>query len=98
MFELDVNKHILPLVVGIVLVFVGLTAANIAGGIGQYTIQTLNQSVSGAIKINLLSSDTVKILSTVAMFAGITLLVFAVAEIIWALLQSTRSSLTVAGA
>jgi len=97
MFEIDVNKHVLPLVVGIVLIFVGLTAANIAGGIGQYTISTLNQSVNGAIKINLLSSNVVNILGTVAMFAGITLLVFAVSMIIWALLQSTRASLSTTG-
>ena len=93
MIELDVNKTIFPLIIGIVLIFVGLVAANIAGGIGEYTISILNESTGGKITINLLNSNIISMMGTVALFAGLTLVVYALALIIWALLKSVRGSM-----
>ena len=52
--DIDVKRTILPIVLGAVMIFVGLTAGNVAGGIGQYIIGILNSSLGGAITINLI--------------------------------------------
>ena len=90
-FEVDVRKTLVPIVMGVVLIFVGLTSANIAGGIGQYVVSTLNDSLNGAITINLFSDNVITLMGTVFLMAGIALIVTTVAYVIYALWQSTQT-------
>ena len=91
MIDIDVKKAILPLVLGAVMIFVGLTAGNVAGGIGQYIIGVLNASLGGAITINLFSNNIISLVSTVFTMTGVTLIVFAAAQVIAALWQATQT-------
>ena len=92
--DIDVKKTILPLVLGGVMLFVGLTAANVAGGIGQYVVGILNQSLSGAITINLFSSNIIGLVGTVFTMSGVSLIVFAAAQVISALWEATQTVTT----
>ena len=94
MIDIDVKKAILPLVLGAVMIFVGLTAGNVAGGIGQYIIGILNTSLGGAITINLFSNNIISLVSTVFTMTGVTLIVFAAAQVIAALWEATRTVTT----
>lgn len=94
MIDIDVKKAILPLVLGAVMIFVGLTAGNVAGGIGQYIIGVLNASLGGAITINLFSNNIISLVSTVFTMTGVTLIVFAAAQVIAALWEATRTVTT----
>ena len=62
-----------------------------AGGIGQYIIGILNQSLGGAITINLFNANTISLVSTVFTMAGVSLIVYAAAIVISALWQATQS-------
>lgn len=89
--DIDVRKTILPLVLGAVMIFVGLTAGNVAGGIGQYIIGTLNSSLGGSITINLFNNNIIALVGTVFTMSGVTLIVLAAAQIIWALWEATKT-------
>ena len=92
--DIDVKKTVMPLVLGAVMIFVGLTAGNVAGGIGQYIIGILNQSLGGAITINLFNANTINLIGTVFTMTGVTLIVFAAAQVIAALWEATRTVTT----
>ena len=84
----ELRPAIMALVIGVILVFVGMTAASITGGVGEYVVTTLNDSVNGAISgnINMFSNTgALNLMSTVFVFAGIALLVYSIAFIIKAL-------------
>ncbi len=91
MIDIDVKKTIMPLVLGAVMIFVGLTAGNVAGGIGQYIIGVLNASLGGAITINLFNNNIISLIGTVFTMTGVTLIVFAAAQVIAALWQATQT-------
>ena len=86
------RKVITALVLGVVLIFIGMTAATITGGVGIYVVKTLNSSVNGAITsdVNMFKSNILNLMGTVFMFTGIVLLVYAVAEIIASLWTSMK--------
>ncbi len=92
--DIDAKKTIMPLVLGAVMVFIGLTAGNVTGGIGEYIIGTLNTSLGGAITINLFNSNIIALLSTVFTMGGVTLIVLAAAQIIAALWDAIKAVTT----
>ncbi|NPA98948.1 MAG: hypothetical protein GXO43_06165, partial [Crenarchaeota archaeon] len=68
----ELKPTIVALIIGVVLVFVGMTAATITGGVGYYVVDTLNKSVSGIIpaSINMFNPNTITLMGNVFMFAG----------------------------
>lgn len=94
----ELKPTIIALIIGVVLVFVGMTAATITGGVGYYVVNTLNKSVSGVIpgNINMFNSNTIGLMGNVFMFAGIALIIGAVVFIIKALWSSVQEIKTTA--
>ena len=86
----ELKTVIAAIIVGVIMVFVGMTAATVTGGVGQYVVKTLNDSVNGAISsdINMFKPNTINLIGTVFTFTGIALLIFAVAIIIKSLWSS----------
>lgn len=90
----DLQPSIIALITGLIFIFIGMTATTITGGVGIYVVNTLNESINGALpsEINMFKSNVINLVGTVFVFIGISLLVASVAFIIKALWESVRET------
>ncbi len=87
----DLRSTILPAVAVLIAIFVGITAANIAGGIGEYTTKLLNNSLGGGITINLFDDTVINITRTGFIFLAIGVIIAIIAIVIRMLMNAATS-------
>ena len=82
--DMDYKKYIMPLTLGALLIIIGAVSATIGAAMGNFIIQTLNNTAGVNIpsEYNFLSTNIINIVSAVFIFAGVSLIIMAVSFII----------------
>ena len=87
--QADLRARLELIITGIVLVVVGFVAVNIAYGFGEYILETLNKSLGGTLRM-LVQPNSMSIVGTAFVVAGVLLVIIAVAEMIRELRKTTE--------